>query len=293
VYWLKCYHIPEGQRHGKGKAIVNLLEGLEQGEKIEAAVPVAEFAEDKFLFFATKKGVVKKTVLSEYGRPRPSGIIALGLEDGDELIGVAITGGSDEIVLAKAHGKSIRFSEGDVRAMGRPATGVKGVEVEGDDEVVSMAVIKDKNGHLLTVTENGYGKRTPVEEYRLQGRGGSGIITIQTTTRNGRVVSVNEVREEDEVIVTSTRGMVIRIPVNAVSVLGRNVQGNRVMRLDEGDKVRALAVLARADIPANAEEEHRVLTPSAPPANVPLPPMKDAAEEDEERAGDGGDEADE
>jgi DNA gyrase subunit A len=254
VYWLKAYQIPEGQRQGKGKAIVNLLEGLEPGEKVQAALPVRAFAEDKFVFFATKMGTVKKTALAEYGRPRVSGIIALGLDEGDELIGVGITGGDDEIILAKANGKSIRFHETDVRTMGRPATGVKGVELEDGDEVVSLAIIEDKNGMLLTVTENGYGKRTPVEEYRLQGRGGSGIITIQTTTRNGRVVAVREVKETDEVIVTSTRGMVIRIPVGTVSVLGRNVQGNRIMRLDNGDKVMALARLAQEDIPTEAVE---------------------------------------
>ena len=267
VYWLKAYQIPEGQRQSKGKAIVNLLEGLEQGEHVQAALPVRSFADDQYLFFATKKGTVKKTALSEYSRPRVTGIIALGLDEGDELIGVSITNGSNEIILAKAHGKSIRFNESDVRPMGRPATGVKGVELEGDDDVVSLAVVQDPNGHLLTVTEHGYGKRTPVSEYRLQGRGGSGIITIQTTTRNGRVVAVREVTEDDEVIVTSVRGMVIRIPVNTISVLGRNVQGNRIMRLDGGDKVMALAVLARvAAVDAQLGED------------APLPPPGDDAE---------------
>ena len=253
VYWLKGYQIPEGQRQSKGKAIVNLLEGLAPGEKIQAALPVRAFAEDRFIFFATKKGTVKKTSLVEYSRPRVTGIIALGLDEGDELIGVGLTGGDDEIILAKAHGKSIRFHESDVRSMGRPATGVRGVTLEGDDEVVSLAIVQNKEGQLLTVTEHGYGKRTPVTEYRLQGRGGSGIITIQTTTRNGRVVAVREVRDDDEVIVTSIRGMVIRIPVHTVSVLGRNVQGNRIMRLDGGDKVMALARLAHADVPVPEE----------------------------------------
>ncbi len=255
VYWLKGYDIPEGNRQSKGKAIVNLLEGLAPGEKIQAALPVKAFAEDKFLFFATRKGTVKKTALAEYSRPRVTGIIAVGMDEGDELIGVGVTGGDDEIILAKSHGTSIRFHEADVRPMGRPATGVRGVSLEGDDEVVSLAIVHDKNGQLLTVTENGYGKRTPIPEYRLQGRGGSGIITIQTTTRNGKVVAVREVKDDDEVIVTSTRGMVIRLPVSTVSVLGRNVQGNRIMRLDEGDKVMALARLAKDDIPAEVERE--------------------------------------
>ena len=276
VYWLRGYEIPEGNRQSKGKAIVNLLEGLEPGERVQAALPVKTFAEDQFLFFATRKGTVKKTSLSEYSRPRVTGIIAVGLDEGDELIGVGLTGGNDEIILAKAHGKSIRFHEGDVRPMGRPATGVRGVDLEGEDEVVSLAIVQDKGGMLLTVTENGYGKRTPVDEYRLQGRGGSGIITIQTTTRNGRVVGVREVREDDEVIVSSTKGMVIRLPVSTVSVLGRNVQGNRIMKLDNGDKVMALARLARDELPPEVNRDERQETEAAlrdvPPETLPPTP---------------------
>ena len=273
VYWLKAYEIPEGTRQSKGKAIVNLLEGLAPGEKVAAALPVKEFAQDKFVFFATRHGTVKKTGLDEYSRPRVSGIIAIGLDPGDELIGVGITSGDDEVILAKAHGKSIRFHESDVRPMGRPATGVKGVELENDDEVVSLTIVHDKNGQLLTITENGYGKRTPVEEYRLQGRGGSGIITIQTTTRNGKVVAVREVRPDDQVIATSTKGMVIRTPVSTVSVLGRNVQGVRMMQLESGDKVMALAVLAREDLPEETLQvtERRETTDALagpPPAGV-------------------------
>jgi DNA gyrase subunit A len=175
--------------------------------------------------------------------------------------------------------------------MGRPATGVRGVDLEGEDEVVSLAIVQDKGGMLLTVTENGYGKRTPVDEYRLQGRGGSGIITIQTTTRNGRVVGVREVREDDEVIVSSTKGMVIRIPVSTVSVLGRNVQGNRIMKLDNGDKVMALARLARDELPVDVAQEERRETeaalrdvpvdtlPPTPPAETGPDDGGDAAEE--------------
>ena len=278
VYWLKAYEIPEGSRQSKGKAIVNLLEGLAQGERVQAALAVKDFREDNFVFFATKKGIVKKTALSEYSRPRVTGIIAVGLEEGDELIGVGMTHGHDEVILAKAHGKSIRFSEEDVRPMGRPATGVKGVELEGDDVVVSLAIVQDKNGQLLTVTEHGYGKRTPVEEYRLQGRGGSGIITIQTTTRNGRVVAVREVKDDDEAIVTSTRGIVIRMPVSTVSVLGRNVQGVRLMTLEQGDRVMAVARLAREDIPLDATS-----AAPPPPAEVPTDtiPAPDEARENE------------
>jgi DNA gyrase subunit A len=281
VYWLKTYEIPEGSRQSKGKAIVNLLAGLDPGERVQAALPIQEFREDHYVFFATKKGTVKKTSLTEYSRPRVTGVIALGIDEGDELIGVGVTHGHDEIILAKTHGKSIRFSEEDVRPMGRPATGVRGVELEGDDEVVSLAIIEDKNGQLMTVTENGYGKRTAVEEYRLQGRGGSGIITIQTTTRNGRVVAVREVRDDDEVIVTSTRGIVIRMPVNTVSVLGRNVQGVRLMSMDKGDKVNAVARLARADVPIET-----TTLPALPPSEIRDVPVEtlsapEDAEDDE------------
>ncbi|HUR68611.1 MAG TPA: DNA gyrase subunit A [Candidatus Thermoplasmatota archaeon] len=281
VYWLKAYEIPEGSRQSKGKAIVNLLEGLNPGERVQAALPVVNFAEDNYVFFATKKGTVKKTALSEYSRPRVTGVIALGIDEGDELIGVGITHGHDEVILAKTHGKSIRFHEEDVRPMGRPATGVKGVELEGDDEVVSLAIVQDKNGQLLTVTENGYGKRTPIEEYRLQGRGGSGIITIQTTTRNGKVVAVREVKDDDEAIVTSKSGIVIRMPVSTVSVLGRNVQGVRLMSMDSGDKVNAVAVLARADIPLDAPV---VPLAEAAARNVPIDtiPAPPEARENEE-----------
>ena len=286
VYWLKAYEIPEGSRQSKGKAIVNLLEGLNPGEKVQAALPVKEFREDHYVFFATRKGTVKKTALAEYSRPRVTGVIALGIDEGDELIGVGITSGQDEVILAKAHGKSIRFHEEDVRPMGRPATGVKGVELEGDDEVVSLAIVHDKAGQLLTITENGYGKRTPVEEYRLQGRAGSGIITIQTTTRNGRVVSVREVKDDDEVIVTSTRGMVIRIPVNTVSVLGRNVQGNRIMRLEDADKVMAVARLARADVPLEVPQEAERDAAEAV-RDIPLDTVPTANGERDDGAGDG------
>ncbi|HWG90684.1 MAG TPA: DNA gyrase subunit A, partial [Candidatus Thermoplasmatota archaeon] len=277
VYWLKGWQIPEGTRQSKGKAIVNLLEGLEKGERIQAAIPVKEFKEDHYLFFATRKGTVKKTSLAEYSRPRSTGIIAMGIEEGDELIGVGITNGDDEIVLAKANGQSIRFHEADVRSMGRPAFGVRGVTLENGDEVVSLAVIQNKAGQLLTITENGYGKRTPVEEYRLQGRGGQGIITIQTNMRNGRVVAVKEVTPEDEVIVTSTKGMIIRIPVATVSEMGRNTQGTRIMRLEESDKVMAVAVLVREaleeaalEAAARAEAEAAAAPPTLPEGTDPV-----------------------
>ncbi len=282
VYWLKAYQIPEGDRYSKGKAIVNLLEGLETGEKVQASIAVDEFAEDRHLIFATRKGTVKKTSLGEYGRPRVTGIIALGLDAGDELVGVAVTTGTDDVVLAKANGKSIRFSEGDVRPMGRPATGVKGVELEGDDEVVSLAVIRDPNGHLFTVTENGYGKRTEVQEYRLQGRGGTGIITIQTTARNGKVVALREVKDEDEVLITSTRGMVIRVPASTISVLGRNTQGNRIMRLEDVDKVMAVAVLAREELDsASATQPVRPDLPFPTPGEPPQRPAPEPGEPEE------------
>jgi DNA gyrase subunit A len=278
VHWLKGYDVPEAQRQARGKAIVNLLTGLEQGENVQAAIPVATFADDRYLFFATKRGVVKKTSLAEYARPRTAGIIALGIEEGDEVVGVAITSGKDEVILAKAQGQSIRFAEEDVRPMGRPAFGVRGVTVEAGDEVVSLAVVRNPQNGILTVTEHGFGKRTPLADYRLQGRGGQGIITIQTSERNGRVVAAFEVAQADEVLVTSERGMVIRVPVSTTSEMGRNTQGTRIMRLEEGDRVRAVAVLASGEIAEPPEPMGR----GPPSSSLDVPGFQGAGEESDE-----------
>ena len=245
VHWLKVYEVPEASRHAKGKAIINFVQ-LDPGENVTAFVPVKEFDEAHYLFMATKKGTVKKTNLIEYSRPRKGGIIAITLEEGDGLIGVELTSGSNQIVLASKKGLAVRFEEADVRACGRSAMGVRGVRLKEDDEVVGM-VIADDTKQLLSITENGYGKRTAVSEYRLIGRGGSGVINIQCSERNGDVVSISSVTDEDEIVVISKNGIMIRIPVRNISLIGRNTQGVRIMKLEEGDRVVAAAKVVREE----------------------------------------------
>jgi DNA gyrase subunit A len=242
VYWLKAYMIPVGGRHSKGKPIVNLLPGLEEGEKVLDTIPIKEFDEQHFLVFATRKGIIKKTKLSAYGHVRMSGIIALGLESGDELVDTRLTDGTKEIVIATKDGQAIRFNESDVRSMGRPAKGVIGIRLYEGDEVVSMAAVTSES-KLLTMTENGYGKTSLVCNYRKTKRGGRGVITMKTGERNGRVITALDVLGEDELIVTSTGGMVIRVPVADIRVVGRATMGVRIMRLREDDKVTAVARL--------------------------------------------------
>jgi DNA gyrase subunit A len=241
-HWVKVHEIPEAGRAARGKAIVNLL-GLQPGERVTGRVPVSEFRDDRFLLLATRKGIVKKTNLKEYGRPRRGGIIAVNLRDEDTLIAAAITNGDQDIVLAKRNGRSIRFHERTVRAMGRAATGVKGTTLRGDDEVVGMVVV-EKGATLLTVTENGYGKRSPLEEYPVKGRGGIGVINIKTTERNGKVVTIQEVKDGDQMMLITKDGIVIRCPISGVSVIGRNTQGVRLINLEAGDRVVDVAHLA-------------------------------------------------
>ncbi len=243
VHWLKVYQMPEGGRTAKGKPLVNLIE-LSNGESINAVLPVKEFRSDLFLIKATKRGIVKKTPLVAYSRPRRGGIKAITLEEGDSLINAAITDGSKDIMLATRKGLAIRFSEKDVRAMGRSAHGVIGVRLKAGDEVVGM-VLADDSRDLLTVTERGYGKRTPISHYRRIRRGGHGVINIQNSPRNGDVVAVKSVEGEDEVMVITRKGILIRIPVRTISRIGRNTQGVRIMRLDEDDLVVNCAKVVR------------------------------------------------
>ncbi|HEU4929752.1 MAG TPA: DNA gyrase C-terminal beta-propeller domain-containing protein, partial [Candidatus Krumholzibacteria bacterium] len=244
-HWVKVHEIPEAGRAARGKAIVNLL-GLQEGERIAGRVPVSKFRDDQYLVLATKKGVIKKTVLSDYGRPRRGGIIAVNLRDGDELIDAAITNGTQDIVLAKKNGRSIRFHESGVRAMGRAATGVKGTTLVGDDEVVGMVVV-GAGATLLTVTENGFGKRSPLEDYPVKNRGGIGVINIKTTARNGKVVTIQEVKDSDQMMIITKNGIVIRCPISGISVIGRNTQGVRLINLEDDDKVVDVAHLAMED----------------------------------------------
>ncbi|QLH75685.1 MAG: DNA gyrase subunit A [Methanomassiliicoccales archaeon] len=254
VYSLKAYKLPVGSRQSKGKAIINLLPKLEDGEKVMVTMPVEKIsAVERYLVFATKNGIIKKTPLEAYSNIRSSGIIAISLEQGDELVDVKITDGTKEIILATKEGQAARFEETQVRPMGRPAHGVIGIRMDDGDEVVSMAVVTPRS-MLLTVTENGYGKITPVgkweptdehDVYRKTNRGGKGVITIKTDERNGKVVSVMEVEDEDQLVVASKSGNVQRIIASEIRKTGRVAMGVRIMRLkEEGDKVIAVARLA-------------------------------------------------
>jgi len=244
VYWLRVFDIPSMSRTSKGRAIINLLK-MSAEEKITSVLSVREFA-DRFVVMATKAGVIKKTALDAFSHPRAAGIIAIELDLDDNLIGVQLTNGENDIILATADGMSIRFNEQDVRAMGRTARGVKGLNLRKGVEVVDMAIV-DTAGDVLVVCENGYGKRTPVEEYRQQGRGGTGIINIKTTDRNGRVVAVKTVRDEDELMLISMNGIVIRFPLKDIRPIGRNTQGVRMIKLDDGDKLVAVARVVPED----------------------------------------------
>src|SRR5262249_2649888 len=244
VYWLKVYVLPQATRTAGGRAIVNLLQ-LGEGERITGMIPVREFREEECLFMVTRGGTVKKTELTWFRRPLRRGIIALGLEENDQLIGVARVKAGDHVILSTRDGMAIRFDEARVRAMGRPAYGVKGIDLAEGDEVVGMVVaLGDEDpASLLTVCLKGYGKRTLLTESRPQNRGGKGLIDIQTSERNGPVVAVAKVTDDDEVMLTTTGGMVIRTRVDAIRTIGRNTQGVRLIKLDDGDAVSSLAKL--------------------------------------------------
>ena len=248
MYWLKVYEIPEGSRTTKGKAVVNLVNvGME--EKITTILPVKEFTENTYLFMATKQGVVKKSPLIEYSNVRQAGIIAVNLDDGDKLISVALTDGGKDVFLASREGKSIRFSESDVRPMGRVTRGVRGMTLDKGDQVIGMEVV-DPNvagSTIFTVCEKGFGKRTDLDEYRGQSRGGKGVITIKTTARNGMVVNVMQVADDNDLMVITDNGKILRVPVSGFSVIGRNTQGVKLITTEEKEKVVAVAKLAEKE----------------------------------------------
>jgi len=234
VYWLKAYKVPEESRIAKGKAIINLLNL--KNEKITSVIPIREFKKGYYLLMATKNGIIKKTELEAYSRPRANGIIAINLDKGDELINAVLTDGAKNILLATRSGMAVKFNERDARPVGRTSRGVIGIRLRENDCVVGM-IIADDNKALLTITENGYGKRTLINNYRLINRGGYGVINIQCSERNGNVVSVNSINGSDEIILISRRGIVIRMPANGISLIGRNTQGVRLMRLSNDDSV--------------------------------------------------------
>jgi len=247
VYWLKVYNVPQGTRSARGKPIVNLVP-LTENEKITAILPVKEFTETQFVFMATAFGTVKKTPLSEFSRPRTSGIIAVDLTDGDALIGAALTDGTHDVMLFSSGGKAVRFDENDVRPMGRVAHGVRGMMLDRDQRVISMLVAEDEDQSVLTATENGYGKRTPIVEYTRHGRGTKGMIAIQQTARNGTVVAAALVRPDDEVMLISTGGVLIRTRVKSIREMSRSTQGVTLINLGEGEKLAGLErVVERED----------------------------------------------
>ena len=250
VYWKKVYKIPEAGRTAKGIPIVNLIE-KEQDEKVTAVIPVREFKEGKCLFFATRNGTVKRTQLEFFSKPRKGGIIALGLDEGDKLVNVAMTNSDEQIMLATKKGRAVKFKESDIRLMGRTAKGVRGIRVKENDELVGMIIAKDENT-LLTVTNKGYGKRTLISDYRLINRGGSGVINIKCTDKNGTVVAVKHINDDSDLLLISRNGVAIRMSASVVSVIGRNTQGVRVMKLKEGDELVAIAKCAKEEVDDSA-----------------------------------------
>jgi DNA gyrase subunit A len=235
LYWLKVYQLPQASRGSRGKPIVNLLP-LQEGERINAVLPIHEFEENKFVFMATAGGTVKKTSLEAFSRPRQAGIIAIELDANDRLVGADITDGTKQIILCSSGGKAIRFDENDVRPMGRTAAGVRGIRLPEGEEVISLIILNEP-GMILTASENGYGKLTPLEDFPVHGRGGQGVIALQTTERNGRMVGALQIKQDDEIMLISSSGTLVRTPVSDVSVQGRNTQGVRLIRLDEGDRL--------------------------------------------------------
>lgn len=273
VYRTKGYEIPEYGRTAKGLPIVNLLE-VEKGEWINAIIPVSEFADDWYLFFTTKTGISKRTRLSQFANIRNSGLIAVNLREEDELISVKMTDGSKEIIIGTKNGMLIRFPEKDVRPMGRTATGVKGITLDSEDEVVGMEILEE-NTEILTVTKNGFGKRTPSDEYRIQSRGGKGIKTCNITEKNGTVVSVKATAGEEDLMLITASGVLIRMGIEGISSLGRNTQGVKLIKLGDSEHVATIAVVEKEEVIEEEIEE----AAEANIENAPEPPIIEADEE--------------
>jgi len=252
IYWLKVYNVPQGSRASRGKPIVNLVPLMEH-EKITAVLPVKEFDDQHFVFMATAKGTVKKTALSAFSRPMAKGIIAVNLEDGDYLIGVALTDGKQDIMLFSDGGKAVRFDEQGVRSMGRTAAGVRGMKLANDQRVISLLTAQDETRSVLTATENGFGKRTPIAEYTRHGRGTQGMIAIQTSERNGKVVAATLVNKEDELMLITTGGVLIRTRVSEIREMSRSTQGVTLINLGEGEKLAGLGNVVERDEEGNGE----------------------------------------
>jgi DNA gyrase subunit A len=250
VYWLKVYNVPQGTRTSRGRPIVNLFP-MSEGEKITAVLPIKEYDDAHFVFMATAQGTVKKTPLSQFSNPREKGIIAVELDDGDHLIGAAITEGKHDVMLFSDAGKAVRFEEADVRPMGRQARGVRGMKLaeDGSQRVISMLVAADEAQTVLTATENGFGKRTAIAEYTRHGRGTQGMIAIQTSERNGKLVGAVLVGDEAEIMLISTGGVLIRTSVKQIREMGRSTQGVVLINLDEGTKLAGIECVAEREEP--------------------------------------------
>lgn len=253
VYWIKVYEVPQGSRNSRGRPIVNMFP-LQDGEKINVVLPIKEFSADKYVFMATALGTVKKTPLEAFSRPLKKGIIAVGLDDGDYLIGAAITDGAHDVMLFSDSGKAVRFDENDVRAMGREARGVRGMQLEEGQQVIALLVAGGENQSVLTATQNGFGKRTPINEYTRHGRGTKGMIAIQTSERNGKVVAATLVDSESQIMLITTSGVLIRTRVSEIREMGRATQGVTLISLDEGTKLSGLQHIAEAEADAELEE---------------------------------------
>jgi DNA gyrase subunit A len=248
LYWLKVHRIPKGSRSALGKPLVNLIQ-IQPGDRVHAVVPIREFREDHYLLMCTNFGIVKRTPLTDFSRPRQAGIRAINLLDGERLVTVRETDGERDVVLAASNGMALRFHETDARPMGRTARGVRGIALAGDEELVGMVAVDCDETEILALTERGYGKRTPITDYRVQRRGGKGLITIKCTERNGRLMGIRGVTEDEELMVITRRGTLIRIAVASVSRLGRNTQGVRIINLGQGDTVGNLARVPATDEP--------------------------------------------
>jgi len=259
LYWLNVYELPMGSRTSRGRPMVNLLP-LEEGERINAILPIRDYEPDKFIFMATANGVVKKTSLMDYSRPRSSGLIALNLRDDDYLIDVAITDGEQDVMLFTTAGKAIRFKESNVRAMGRTATGVRGIKLTGDHKVNSLIIVGE--GKLLMATENGYGKRTDVEQFSVINRGGMGVISIQTSERNGNAIGAVQVTDDDEIMLITDGGTLVRTPVEHVSITSRNTQGVTLIKMTKGESLVQLASIANLDDESDVENDEDIDTSS-------------------------------
>ena len=254
-YWLKVHEIPRAGKGSRGRAIVNLI-NTQPGEEVRAVLGVKEFDDQHFVLMVTRNGIVKKTVLSDFGNPRKPGIRAINLNDNDDLLDVQITNGNQDIILGTAYGKSIRFHESDVRPMGRTAAGVRGVRLSGkDDRVVGVVIVRNESGTILAVAENGYGKRSDIKEYPVIRRGGKGVITLKTSVRNGRMVALREVVDTDDLMIITAKGVLIRLPVATLRTISRNTQGVRLIKLDEGDTISAVTRVVESEDKNNGNGE--------------------------------------